>query len=175
VRRKFIEANYPEYRSLKWNIGGFVFTKPMSLEPLDSTCPISFIDEDESLLPNIIHVGRGSSYQTRSSTGGGGNDDADVVVVVEEGMDPVTPSGPPPSFPSLVAQDVDLANLPLLIVRSCEPPLTRERVGGGFVIKASDPISGTMLEMTRYRKRYPMESRYLEFKVRAGAWSVCSF
>ena len=58
-------------------------------------------------------------------------------------------------WPRLWPQISELAYLaatPLLTVRSPEPQTVRDRVGGGFQIKAPDPVSGTLLGMDRYLK-----------------------
>jgi hypothetical protein len=44
----------------------------------------------------------------------------------------------------------------------------RERVGGGFVIRARDPLSKHRIGMDRYLKRYPLETRHVELRVRTS-------
>lgn len=112
VRRKFREAKYPEYKSMKWDVAGYDFTLPLSKVVLDKKDIVGYFE----------HGGEGKC--------------------------------------------LNLEHIPLLVVRSlANLEMTRVRVGGGFVNKVKDPITGTMLEIERYRKRYPMEARYLELKI----------
>jgi hypothetical protein len=238
VKRKFIAAQYPEYMDYKWDIAGFIFTKPYSLEPLDSSCPITpnrchnntFVNNNNGVLktktttasdPTAIVRGEAPAQQQpmmdnniNNNNDIVGNDDDDddddigevddvkVVDEVDGEFVTKTKSGrfqamltskrhsgtgntsqqqqqrhsasaaTVADINSIILQqqqqllsEIDLLTLPLLMVRSCEPPLTRERVGGGFVIKTADPVSGMMLELTRFRNRYPMKSKFIEFKV----------
>jgi hypothetical protein len=235
VKRKFIAAQYPEYMDYKWDIAGFIFTKPYSLEPLDSSCPITPNRRHNTVNNNNNNNNNGILLTTKTTTArreappppqqqptmmdnnnnnnndivGNGNDDDDddigevddVKVVDEVDGEFETKSGrfqamltskrhsgtgntsqqqqrhsasaaTMADINSIILQqqqqllsEIDLLTLPLLMVRSCEPPLTRERVGGGFVIKTADPVSGMMLELTRFRNRYPMKSKFIEFKV----------
>jgi len=67
--------------------------------------------------------------------------------------------------------------LPMFALKAPLPEAIRERVGGGFQIKARDPVSHTLLGMDRYLKRYPPEVRYLDVRIlplRAAATTLAA-
>ena len=77
----------------------------------------------------------------------------------------------------VISQLPGFYHLPMFALKAPLPEAIRERVGGGFQIKARDPVSHALLGMDRYLKRYPPEGRYLDVRIlplRAAATTLAA-